>query len=591
MSLISELKRRNVLRVAAAYIVTAWLVIQVAETILPIYGFSDAAIRYVISGLAVGLVPALILAWAFELTPEGLKLDSAVDRSQAAASASARNFDRGIMVVLTIAIAYFAFDKFVLSESREAAIAEAAREEGRSEAVVEAYGERSIAVLAFADMSADGDQEYMSDGIAEEILNLLAKVPDLRVISRSSAFAFKGKDLPIPEIAAQLNAAYILEGSVRKAGDQIRITAQLIEAGSDTHRWSETYDRELKNVFDIQDDIAAQVVEELKSTLLGNAPKSQRLDEEAYTLVLQARYFWWRRGDGDAEQALELFERAVEIDPSYAPAWVGLVSPYLVAIQEGRLEREDGLAKADAAVRTALELDPGNAEAYVRLGQVLSWYPDHRTDYFKQYDKAYALDPNSPLVLGALALQAGYRGRIDELVRLSDRAATVDPLGAIWPSNKAAWLIRFRRADEAETAIRRAHDLNGRMDQLREAMTDIHNLRGEYVLALEALSHLPNEEFNLTRRAIALYGAGQVDESDAMLAMFEQIGIPEALLGLAQAHAMRGNNDLAFEYLEKIRDAVHPSAMVYDAYTRALTDDPRWMAFVDSLDWPWEYEY
>jgi TolB-like protein/Tfp pilus assembly protein PilF len=591
MSLISELQRRNVLRIAAAYVVTAWLVIQVAETILPIYGFSDAAIRYLITGLAVGLVPVLILAWAFELTPEGLKLDSQVDHSRAAAPGASRNFDRGIMAVLAIAIAYFAFDKFVLSESREAAIAEAAREEGRSQAVVEAYGERSIAVLAFDDMSPDNDQEYMSDGIAEEILNLLAKVPDLRVISRSSAFAFKGKDLPIPEIASQLNAAFILEGSVRKAGDQIRITAQLIEAGSDTHRWSETYDRELKNVFDIQDDIAAQVVEELKSTLLGNAPKSQRLDEEAYTLVLQARYFWWRRGEGDAAKALELFEQAVEIDPSYAPAWVGLVSPYLVAIQEGRLEREEGLAKANAAISKALELDPDNAEAYVRLGQLMSWDPDHKDDFFEQYEKAYELDPNNPLVLGSLALQAGREGRIDELVEMSDRAAALDPLGAIWWGNKAAWLIRFRRADEAEIAARKTTELNGRMDQLRAAMADIHNIRGEFDQALEALSHLPNEEFNLTRRAIALYGVGRVEESDAMLAMFEQVGIPEALLGIAQAHAMRGNNDLAFEYLERIRGELAPPAIVYDAYTRALTDDPRWKPYVDSLDWPWEYEY
>jgi TolB-like protein len=252
MSLINELKRRNVIRIGAGYVVTSWLIIQVVETIFPIYGLSDRAIRFVISGLAVGLLPALILAWAFEWTPECIRKDAGVERPDAAPSASAKRLDRAIMVVLAIADAYFAADKFVFSESREAAIAEAARKAGRSEAIVEAYGERSIAVLAFDDMSPEKDQAYMSDGIAEEILNLLARVPDLRVISRSSAFAFKGKDLPIPEIAQQLNAAYILEGSVRKAGDQLRITAQLIDAGSDTHRWSRTYDRRLENVFDIQ---------------------------------------------------------------------------------------------------------------------------------------------------------------------------------------------------------------------------------------------------------------------------------------------------------------------------------------------------
>jgi TolB-like protein/Tfp pilus assembly protein PilF len=589
MSLISELKRRNVLRVAAAYIVTAWLVIQVAETILPIYGFSDAAIRYVITGLAIGLVPVLILAWAFELTPDGLKRDSQVDHSQPAAPGAARNFDRGIMVVLTIAIAYFAFDKFILSESREAAIAEAAREEGRSEAVVEAYGERSIAVLAFADMSPARDQEYMSDGIAEEILNLLAKVPDLRVISRSSAFAFKGKDLPIPEIAAQLNAAFVLEGSVRTAGDQIRITAQLIEAGSDTHRWSETYDRKLENVFDIQDDIAAQVVDQLKSTLLGNAPKSQRLDEEAYTLVLQARYLWYRRAEGDEQGALALYQQAVEIDPGYAPAWTGLSVAYAVAALKERMDREEGLRLAREAVEQALAIDPDNVEARVRLGQALGREND-RVGMLEQYERAFAAEPNNPLTLGIMAQHAGRRGDIDELVRLYDEAARVDPLGSIWPNNKADALIQHRRPDEAQAALDRSFELNGNVRAYREGMVDIHNVRGEYAEALALLEDMPIEEFNMTRKAVALDGVGRTEESEQLLAMIKSIPIPDARMAVAMIYANRGANDQAFEWLAQV-EGIPPWSMVYDAYLRVLIDDPRWRPWVDSLDWPWDYEY
>ncbi len=494
-------------------------------------------------------------------------------------------------MLLAIAVGYFAFDKFILAESREAAIADAARKEGRSEAVIEAYGERSIAVLPFDDMSPEGDQEYMSDGIAEEILNLLAKVPDLRVVSRSSAFAFKGKDLTIPAIAAKLDASYVLEGSVRKAGNQLRITAQLIEAGSDTHRWSETYDRELVDVFDIQDDIAATVVEELKSTLLGNAPKSTRIDEEAYTLVLQARYVWWRRAEGDEQKALELYQQAVDIDPNYARAWTGLVSPYLVAIQRNRIGREEGLRRAREAVEKALELDPESAEARVRLGQVLSWYPEHKSDFFRQFETAYQLDPNNPLVLGVIARQAGREGRIDDLVDFYDKAAALDPMSAIWPLNKGAALVLFRRADEAEPAIRLAYELNGNSRVFNENMADIHNIRGEYDKALEALASLQIEEFNLTRKAIALYGAGQVEEANAMLVSFEQIGIPEARLGIAQAYAMRGDNDRAFELLESIKNDIPADDIVYDSYTRILVDDPRWKPFVDSLKWHWDYEY
>ena len=234
MSLFNELKRRNVFRVAAAYVVVAWL--------------------------AIGFIPSLIFAWAFEITPEGLKKDSDVDRSRSISPQTGKKLDRIIMVVLALALGFFAFDKFVLSETREASIAEEARQEGRSEALVESYGDKSIAVLPFVNMSEDADNEYFSDGISEELLNLLAKIPELRVISRSSAFFFKGKDIKITDVARELNVVHILEGSVRKAGKQVRITAQLIDAHSDTHLWSETYDRELDDIFAIQDEIAGAVV-------------------------------------------------------------------------------------------------------------------------------------------------------------------------------------------------------------------------------------------------------------------------------------------------------------------------------------------
>jgi hypothetical protein len=207
LSLVNELKRRNVFRVGAAYIVAAWLVIQVVETIFPAFGFGDAAIRIVVIALAIGVVPALVFAWAFELTPEGLKREQDVDRSRSIAPHTGRTLDRMIMVMLAVGLAYFAFDKFVLSESREARIAESARQAGRSEALVESFGDASVAVLPFDNMSDDPANEYFSDGITEEILNLLAQIPELRVVSRSSAFAYKGKEIHLPEVAATLNVA------------------------------------------------------------------------------------------------------------------------------------------------------------------------------------------------------------------------------------------------------------------------------------------------------------------------------------------------------------------------------------------------
>jgi len=230
LSFFEELRRRNVLRVGAAYVVTAWLLIQVAETIFPLFGLGDTPARIVVTLLAIGLVPVLIFAWAFELTPEGLKREHEVDRSRSITVQTGRRLDRTIMVVLALALGYFAFDKFVLDPARDAEEVASARQEGRTEALIENFGDKSIAVLAFQDMSPNKDQEYLSDGIAEELLNLLTRIPHLRVISRSSAFSFKGRDVPIPDIAQQLNVAHVLEGSVRKSGNRIRITAQLIDA-------------------------------------------------------------------------------------------------------------------------------------------------------------------------------------------------------------------------------------------------------------------------------------------------------------------------------------------------------------------------
>jgi len=405
MSLLNELKRRNVIRVATAYAVVAWLIIQVVETIFPVYGLSQDAIRYVISALAIGLIPVLVFAWVFELTPEGLKRDKDVDRSRSVPLKTGKLLDRIIMIALALALGYFAFDKFVLSESREAAIADSARQEGRTDALVGSYGNKSIAVLPFVDMSPNKDQEYMSDGIAEELLNLLAKIPELRVISRSSAFAFKGKEIDIPTVAVQLNVAHILEGSVRKAGNQLRITAQLIEAQSDTHLWSETYDRELVNIFEIQDEIAATVVDELKLAILGKAPTTQKIDEEAYTLVLQARYFWNRRAEGDEQNALEIYQRALDIDPAYAPAWAGLSVAYAVHAGKGRMDREEGLALARAAAEKSLQLDPYLSDAHVRMGQAYSRAQD-KDAMRAEYQIALELDPNNPLAIGVTAMDA-----------------------------------------------------------------------------------------------------------------------------------------------------------------------------------------
>jgi adenylate cyclase len=328
MSFFAELKRRNVFRVGAAYVAVSWLTIQVVETLFSLFGWSEAIGRIVVIVLAIGFVPTMILAWAFQLTPEGLKRDADVDYASPLISQMGKRLDRLILVFLALALGYFAFDKFVLDPARDAEeLATAtgvAREEGRSEAL-EQVRDNSIAVLAFQDLSPAGDQEYFSDGISEELLNLLARIPELRVTGKTSAFSFKDKDATIVEIGEVLNVSHVLEGSVRISGDRIRITAQLINARTDTNLWSQTFDRMQGDIFAIQDEIAAEVVEQLQVTLLGAVPRTRRTDPRAHALTLQAKHIHESGARGTGEQMAALLEEALALDPDYVPAMNWLV--------------------------------------------------------------------------------------------------------------------------------------------------------------------------------------------------------------------------------------------------------------------------
>ena len=333
-----------------------------------------APARLVVIAVAIGFIPTLVFAWVYELTPEGLKKEKDVERSQSISPRVGRKLDRMIMLALVLALVLFAFDKFVLSPKWQTEQLQEARLEARGEALVASYGDHSIAVLPFVDMSINKDQEYMSDGIAEELLNLLTKIPQLRVISRTSAFSFKDKNLKIADVARELKAAHILEGSIRKSANQVRITVQLIEARSDTHLWSETYDRTLDNIFDIQDEIATAVVAQLKLTLLGETPTVDEIEPDAYALFLQARHLWRMGTSTGFEQAIELYREALTIAPAYADAWAGLGLVYMSQRQWGLRPYNEGFTMAREALRQALVLDPRHAPSHSRLSNIAMIY-------------------------------------------------------------------------------------------------------------------------------------------------------------------------------------------------------------------------
>lgn len=507
MSFLNELRRRNVLRVGAAYIVGSWLLIQVAETIFPLFGFDDSPARIVVIALAIGFIPALIFSWAFEITPEGLKKEADVDHGGAIALAATKRLDRIVLFVLALAVGYFAFDKFVLDPARDHSSVEKARQEGRTEALVESYGDKSIAVLPFIDMSANKDQEYMSDGIAEELLNLLAKIPDLRVISRSSAFAFKGKDIDIRSVAEKLDVAYVLEGSVRKAGQQLRITAQLIEARSDTHLWSETYDRDLINVFEIQDQISAAIIAALKIKLLGGVGSQSAsghfVNADAYDAYLIGNERLALLIDEDIKAARAQFEKAIDIEPEFAAAHVQLAYSLLLLEQQRigneKLDSEDIDATVTAHLDRALKSVPDLPEAF----GVRGYNHIRRGRYAKArdaLDRAISLNPNYALAYNWRAITARQQKRYLDLLADREKAFSLDPMSFQISLNLASDYRDFWRPKDAERVINRMFSRypdHPRAYKAAQMNLGMHGRHAEaQLMAEKALAaHPDNEEF------------------------------------------------------------------------------------------------
>jgi len=405
LSLIDELKRRNVFKVGVAYVVAAWLLLQLTEVLVGLLGLPENAGKYVILLLVVGFPVALFFAWAFELTPEGIKKEKEIDRSQSITKQTGRKLDFMIIGVMAAALTYFAYDKLVLSTARDAALVEATTQAMTEQTATEGVStqvDKSIAVLPFVNMSSDAEQEYFSDGISEEILNALAMVKGLQVTGRTSSFAFKGQNQDLREIGKALDVNHILEGSVRKSGNTVRITAQLIQVDNGFHLWSAAYDRELDDVFAIQDEIANNILQQLKLTLLGEeiTPVTvTRTDTQAYDLYLLAKQRMYERTGPTIEAAAELLDRAIAIDPDYAPVYAqrGIANMLLSegSGTYGDIPREQADAQAKLYLDKALALDPNLAEAWAGLGLYYYRQPTgaEQVKAIETLEKALAINP------------------------------------------------------------------------------------------------------------------------------------------------------------------------------------------------------
>ncbi len=568
MGLLSEIRRRNVFRMALLYAVTAWLLMQVADVVIGLAGLPEWFGQGLLGVLAIGFPIALIFAWVYELTPEGIKLEKDIDRSSSITELTGRRMDFIVIAVLAAAVIVFAWDKWWLGPGG---------------------GFRpppnSIAVLAFANISPDPDQEYFSDGISEELLGLLASMPELQVTSRRSAFSFKGKDVKLSEVARELNVAHILEGSIRRVGDRIRITAQLIDTHSDSHLWSETYDRTLDDIFAIQDEIAAVVVDKLKVTLLGAAPTVKETDPEAYALYLRARYLS-RQGTPEGwEQAIDLYQQVLALDPGYAAAWAGLAHIYTRQSDNSLRPVDEGYALARDAATRAINLDPAHAPAHARLGWIASHHDGDLAAAARHYERALDLAPTDTGIIFSAASLAESLGRLDQAIALEEYAVVRDPLDPVARNNQGDSYLSAGRFDEAVDAFRTALSLSpgyiGAQFRIGVALL----LKGEAEAALAAIREEGFRAWRLLGLAIANHALGRTAESDAALA--ELIGRYEqdAAYNIAYVFAFRDDADEAFEWLDKAVTYNDPglAEIANEPLFDNIRSDPRWLPFLERV--------
>jgi TolB-like protein/Flp pilus assembly protein TadD len=425
VSFFTELKRRNVIRVGVLYLVAAWLLLQLTDVLSSLLPVPDSAGSLVILLLILGFFPVLIFSWVYEMTPDGLKREVDIDRSQSVTPDTGKKIGTVTIVLLVTAIVLLIADRLIPEAAVDTEIP--------AVDVVEAplpVADRSIAVLPFADLSPDQDQQYFTDGLSEELLNLLVRVDELRVASRTSSFAFRGSTLGIPEISKALNVRHILEGSVRKDGDRIRITAQLIEAGTDTHVWSENFDRELVDIFAIQDEIANAIVNALAGELGMDGEKVVTVEAatenlDAYELYLTARELFIAREQ--LSESIRLYQKAVELDPNFARAWEGLAAVEAVIYDYVFDDGIDHFPLAKEAAETAISLNPDSSLALAVLGSLASdWEHDilRSTEYFDAALEKDAKNTSALLWRGMDLVNVGF---MDEAIASLQKCIDIDP--------------------------------------------------------------------------------------------------------------------------------------------------------------------
>ena len=590
MKFFDELKRRNVIRVGVAYLVAAWLLLQVVDVLAPLLDLPDWVGRLVFLILLVGLVPALIFSWVYELTPDGLKLESELVGDEAVSRHTAVRLNRLTIALLVVVAGIVVIDRLIPESTETPPTIEQAVEEP---SVGQSTDDRpSVAVVPFVNTSDDDANEYFADGISEELLNALSGISNLRVPSRTSSFTFKGSNKTVAEIGSALQVDNVLEGSVRKAGDKIRVTAQLIEVSTDTRLWSETYTRELVDIFEIQDEIASSIVAALRLKL--NAADNEKLRQfstdsvQAYDEYLRGHYYWPRRRAELLLRAVEHYKAALAIDPEFDRAWAALANAYLILPEYVQGTTDRYLPLAREALDKALQLNPDSPYALAASGLLKAHYFYDWEGALADLERAVALAPDYATGRQFYGEILNIQGRVDEALEQLRLAREADPLSVVIRHIPGYFLLWRGRYDEAEAHYNDAQALDIPFRWTYHNLDFLHTLRGDYDEAryntrkfAELVGHDPAADL---ARIDAVENPALKDR--ALELLDQRTDITDGTFGKALQFMFLGEHELAMASLEagfKARDPL-ASYIVFMKVYDPLRDDPRFQALLRDMN-------
>ena len=572
----SELRRRNVYKVAVAYAVVGWLLVQIATQVFPFLEIPNWVIRLVIALVAIGFPIALIIAWAFELTPEGIKRSEDVVPAQKRSRSHAWIY---IAVVgATLSVGLFFLGRYTAGPATSQ-VSESAKEGPN----------QSIAVLPLINESGDPKDEYFSDGLSEELIAALAQISGLKVIGRSSSFRFKDRKEEPRTIGEKLGVSTLLDGTVRKQGDRVRIVAELVNTADGIQLWTRTFDRQLKDIFAVQEEIARAVAESLKVTLLGSdaAQISAPKNLEAHNAYLQGHFHFQRRNVDDYRKALVYFDEAIRLDPAYALVYAER-SEVWTFFGDLTGQRPTAYPKARSDAEKAVAIAPVLAEARAALGFVRCFVDWKFAEGIVELKRAKELSPANPTANDLLARVIVYLGRFDEAESQARHAVELDPLSTVTQGNMARVLFYVGKLDEADAFARRAAELQPTGAANHRWQVLIAAQRGDGESALREAQLEADEGYRRFELAVAQFVVGDHQAADAALAELIAKAQEGFAYQIAEVYAVRGEKDNAFEWLQIAfddRDAGMLSLLV-DPLLRGLHDDPRYKSFLAKLGLP-----